>query len=155
MMRPMIADPRPVTDDHFAAIERLLGVSIPPALRVVIREVNGGSPSPRYVPCAVYSGETHVPVYEFASWDEPVGYAALCRTHRDEVGVPRRYLVLARTDADTFFVDLEHPGLRVMYFQYVEGGYEAHFGDGEMDCAGESLDAFMGSFFDARAGATG
>jgi hypothetical protein len=82
----------------------------------------------------------------------PTGYADLCRAYHDQLGVPRRYVVLATSDADTFFVDLEDPGLRVMYFQYVEGGYASHFGDGEMDLAGESLGAFMGRFFDARAG---
>jgi hypothetical protein len=154
-MRPTVEGVRPVTDDHFAAVERSLGATIPPALRAVVREVNGGSPSPRYVPCAVYSGESSVPVYEFARWDRPGKYASLCRTYHDDIGVPRRYLVLATADADTFFVDLEHPGLRVMYFQYAEGPYEAHFGDGEMDIAGESLDAFMGSFFDGGSGSAG
>jgi SMI1 / KNR4 family (SUKH-1) len=147
-MRPTVEDVRPVSDDHFVAIERSLGIAIPQSLRTVVREVNGGSPSPRDVPCETYSGESSVQVYEFARWDQPREYVDMCRTYHNEIGVPRRYLVLATTDADTFFVDLEHAGLRVMYFEYVEGGYESHFGDGEMDCAGASLDAFMGSFFD-------
>lgn len=154
-MRPTIAGVRPVAEGDFDAIERSLGVRLPAALCAVAREVNGGSPSPCDVPCAVYSGETHVPVYEFANWDRPAEYAALCRTYHDDLGVPRRYLVFATADADTFFVDLEHPALRVMYFQYVEGGYESHFGDGEMDLAGESLEAFMSSFCDASADACG
>ncbi len=151
-MRPTLSDRYPIGESAFADVERLLGVTLPPALRAVVREVNGGRPSPRYVPCAVYSGETEVPVYEFARWDDPTGYAAQCQAFHSDLGVPRRYLVLATTDADTFFVDLEDPGLRVMYFQYVEGGYESHFGDGEMDCAANSLDAFMDSFFDRENG---
>ncbi len=107
-MRPTVEGVRPVSDDHFAAIERALGVAIPQALRVVVREVNGGSPSPRDVPCETYSGASSVPVYEFARWDQPREYVDLCRTYHNEIGVPRRYLVLATTDADTFFVDLEH-----------------------------------------------
>jgi hypothetical protein len=146
-MRPTIANLRPVSDEHFAAVEEMLGVSVPPAMRAIVREVNGGSPSPRDVPCAVYSGETHVPVIEFARWDEPAAYASLCRVYHDH-----QFLVFATADADTFFVDLRHPALPVMYFQYVEGGYASHFGDGVMDCAGESLGAFMGSFFDSTAG---
>src|SRR5262249_21443164 len=97
----------------------------------------------------VYSGSTHVPVYQFARWDDSQAYAKLCRVHHKQLGVPRRFLVLATTDADTFFVDLKHPHLRVMYFEYVEGDYQSHFGDEEMDCAAESLEEFMTSFFDA------
>jgi cyclohexyl-isocyanide hydratase len=37
---------------------------------------------------------------------------------------------------------------RVMYFQYVEGSYETHSGDGEMGRAADTLDGFMGGFFD-------
>lgn len=150
-MIPVIADPRPVTDDHFDAVQRLLGVSIPPRLRAVPREVNGVTPSPQDVPCAVYSGETHAPVHEFARWDEPTEYAALCRVYHRDLSVPRRFLVFATADADTFFVDIEDPRLRVMYFQYVEGGSESHFGDGEMDRAADSIEEFMGGFFDGPA----
>ena len=149
-MKPAISGLHPVAEDDFASVERSLGVTITTALRAVVRGVNGGSPSPRDVPCAVYSGETHVPVYEFARWDDPAEYARLCRVYHDEIGVPRRYLVFASADADTFFVDVEHPLLRVMYFQYVEGGYESHYGDGEMDCAGDSLESFMSSLFDSH-----
>jgi hypothetical protein len=150
-MRPKVSDVRPVTGTELAAVEVLLGTRLPPALAAVIPELNGGRPDPRYVPCSLFGGETRVPVYEFARWDEPEAYVELCRAHHDGLGEPRRFLVLATSDADTFFVDLEDPGLRVMYFQYLEGDYRSHFGDGEMDCVADSLDGFLSGFFDGQA----
>ncbi len=151
-MKPTLTDVRPVTDTHFDAVERVLGVTLSPRLRAALREVNGGSPTPSDVPCDVYSGDTHVPVHEFCRWDDPAEYVALARTYRDDLFVPARFLVFATADADTFFIDIEDPDFRVMYSQYVEGDYGSQFQDGEMDRAAESVEAFLDSFFDADVG---
>ncbi len=146
-MKPTIENLQPVADADFDALEAALGVALPARLRDAARAVNGGRPSPCDVPCKVYSGETHVPVYEFVRWDQRSEYADLCLIYWNDLLVPKRFVVFAVSDADVFFVDVEDPGLRVMYFQYVEGDYVSHFGEeGEMDLVSPTLEGFLESF---------
>lgn len=156
-MRPVIRNLHPLSDAQLDAVEREVGVTLPPALRAVLREVNGGVPEPRDVPCReeLVGGETDVPVYEFCRWDDPVEYARLCRTYHDELSVPRSLLPFAHADADTFFVDVADPTLRVLYWQYLEGDYASAFQGDEAPCVSQSLTVFMESFFDRDAQDTG
>lgn len=85
-------------------------------------EVNGGSPRPRHIPCEVFTGETFVAIGEFARFDTSE-YLRVRGTYLRDLQVPTRFLPIAFDEADVFFVDLQDPDLRVLYWQYVEGVY--------------------------------
>jgi hypothetical protein len=143
-MRPTIENAFPLTDAHLDAVERLLNVPLPPPLRAVLREVNGGRPSPCLVRCdpPLFTGQAATPVYQFTRFDDAAAFAELCHTFHDGMGVPRSFLPLADADEDFFFADLAEPGWPVMHWQYVEGAYN----DGDMDRLAPSLAAFLDRF---------
>lgn len=148
-MSPVLHGVTPVADAVFEAIQNQIGWHLPAAAKAAIRAVNDANPQPKWVRIAIATvdGRTEVPVYEFFNVAS-IDYVRICLSHWNDLGVPRRFVPFAAADADTFYLDIESPKLRVMLWEYLEGDYGSHFQGEEMDCIADSVTEFMESFFD-------